>query len=141
MKAVLQRAKGARVSVGGETVAEFLGEGLVALVGVGREDELKDASKIARKIAELRILDGERNVSEADAPVIVISQFTLYGDTRKGRRPSWSGAAPGSVAEPLVQRVVEDLVGRGLTVGTGVFGAQMEVSFTNSGPFTVLVES
>ncbi len=141
MKAVLQRAQGAQVSVGGKIVGEFDGEGLVALVGVAREDEDADAALIARKIAELRILEGERSVTEAQAPVMVISQFTLYGSTKKGRRPSWSAAAAGDQAEPLINAVVAALRGRGLKVATGVFGAQMEVTFTNSGPFTVLVES
>ena len=95
---------------------------------------------VARKIAELRVLDGEVSASEAGAPILLISQFTLYGDTRKGRRPSWAHAAPGPEAEPLVEAVVADLRGRGLHVETGRFGAMMEVSLVNDGPFTVLVE-
>ena len=98
-------------------------------------------SRSSRKIAELRILEGERSVTEVGAPVLVVSQFTLYGDTRKGRRPSWSKAAPSEEAEPLVNALVEDLRARGLHVETGVFGAMMEVSLVNSGPFTVLVEA
>lgn len=96
---------------------------------------------IARKIADLRLLDGERSVAEASAPVIVVSQFTLYGDARKGRRPTWNAAAPGPVAEPLVTAVVEALRGRGIDVATGVFGAHMEVELVNDGPVTLIVEA
>lgn len=141
MKAVLQRAKGARVEVAGEVVGEFSGEGIVALVGVHKEDTEADAQTVARKISQLRILDGERSVIEAGAPVMVISQFTLYGRTKKGRRPSWSDAAGSEVAKPLVDRVIELLRGDGVVVSTGVFGAMMDVSLTNSGPFTVIVDT
>ncbi|UVY83652.1 D-aminoacyl-tRNA deacylase [Brachybacterium sp. NBEC-018] len=141
MRAVLQRVDGASVEVDGEVVGAIEGEGLLALVGVTHEDGPEQAATIARKIAELRILDGERSVADSGAEVLVVSQFTLYGDTRKGRRPSWSAAAPGPVAEPLVDAVVTDLRGRGITVATGVFGAQMRVGLLNDGPFTVLVES
>ena len=141
MRAVLQRVDGASVEVDGEVVGAIEGEGLLALVGVTHEDGPEQAATIARKIAELRILDGERSVADVGAEVLVVSQFTLYGDTRKGRRPSWSAAAPGPVAEPLVDAVVTDLRGRGITVATGVFGAQMRVGLLNDGPFTVLVEA
>ncbi|MCW1806308.1 MULTISPECIES: D-aminoacyl-tRNA deacylase [Brachybacterium] len=141
MRAVLQRVDGASVEVDGEVVGAIAGEGLLALVGVTHEDGPEQAATIARKIAELRILDGERSVADAGAEVLVVSQFTLYGETRKGRRPSWSAAAPGPVAEPLVDAVVTDLRGRGITVATGVFGAQMRVGLLNDGPFTVLVEA
>lgn len=141
MRAVLQRVDGASVEVDGEVVGAIAGEGLLALVGVTHEDGPEQAATIARKIAELRILDGERSVADAGAEVLVVSQFTLYGETRKGRRPSWSSAAPGPVAEPLVDAVVTDLRGRGITVATGVFGAQMRVGLLNDGPFTVLVEA
>lgn len=141
MRTVMQRADGAKVAVGGRVVGAFEGPGVVALVGVHRDDTDVDAQFTARKIAELRILEAEKSALEADAPILVISQFTLYGNTKKGRRPSWSQAAPGEQAEPLVARVVELLRGRGLTVFTGVFGAQMEVSLTNSGPFTLIVDS
>ena len=141
MKAVLQRANGASVTVDGEVVGGFEGEGLVALVGVHKEDSPEDATRLARRIATLRILEGERSVEDAGAPVLVISQFTLYGRTRKGTKPSWSDAAPGPVAEPLVDSVVAELRARGLTVSTGVFGAMMDVSLTNSGPFTVIVDT
>ncbi|MSS84116.1 D-tyrosyl-tRNA(Tyr) deacylase [Actinomycetaceae bacterium WB03_NA08] len=141
MIAVLQRANGASVSVDGSVVGEFSGEGIVALVGVKRGDDKAAADLIARKIADLRILDGEVSALDASAPVMVISQFTLYGSTKKGRRPSWVDAAPGEEAEPLINRVIDGLRQRGLQVETGVFGAMMDVSLTNSGPFTVLVEA
>ena len=116
-------------------------QGLVVLLGVQRGDGLAQVATVARKIAELRILDEERSALDAGAPVLVISQFTLYGDTRKGRRPSWAHAAPGEEAEPLVEAVVADLRSRGLHVETGQFGVMMEVSLVNDGPFTVLVEA
>lgn len=134
--------------VGGQDPAVAAGEsgcekrqGLVVLLGVQRGDGPEQVATVARKIAELRILDGELSAADAGAPILVISQFTLYGDTRKGRRPSWAHAAPGEEAEPLVEAVVADLRGRGLHVETGQFGAMMEVSLVNDGPFTVLVEA
>ena len=134
--------------VGGQDPAVPAGEsgcekrqGLVVLLGVQRGDGAEQVATVARKIAELRILDGELSAADAGAPILVISQFTLYGDTRKGRRPSWAHAAPGEEAEPLVEAVVADLRGRGLHVETGQFGAMMEVSLVNDGPFTVLVEA
>ncbi|WP_062314052.1 D-aminoacyl-tRNA deacylase [Demequina rhizosphaerae] len=141
MKAVLQRASRASVTVDGAVTASFDRQGIVALVGVTHGDGPEQVQTIARKIAELRILSDERSVSDVDAPVIVVSQFTLYADTRKGRRPSWNGAAPGPVAEPLVESVVSALRERGLTVGTGVFGAHMDVELVNDGPITILVEA
>ena len=134
--------------VGGQDPAVSAGEsgcekrqGLVVLLGVQRGDGPEQVATVARKIAELRILDGELSAADGGAPILVISQFTLYGDTRKGRRPSWAHAAPGEEAEPLVEAVVADLRGRGLHVETGQFGAMMEVSLVNDGPFTVLVEA
>ncbi|PKQ27330.1 MAG: D-tyrosyl-tRNA(Tyr) deacylase [Actinobacteria bacterium HGW-Actinobacteria-4] len=141
MRAVLQRASRASVTVNGEVVAEFTRQGLVALVGVTHDDGPDQIETIARKIAELRILDDEKSASDVDAPVIVVSQFTLYADVKKGRRPSWNGAAPGPVAEPLVEAVAEALRERGLTVGTGVFGAMMDVTLVNDGPVTILLEA
>jgi D-tyrosyl-tRNA(Tyr) deacylase len=141
MRAVLQRVAGARVEVDGEVVGAIEGAGILALVGVTHEDGPDQAATIARKICELRILDGERSVLDTGSPVLVVSQFTLYGDTRKGRRPSWSKAAPGDVAEPLVDRVVDLLRERGVEVATGRFGADMQVSLTNDGPVTLLVEA
>lgn len=141
MRAVLQRVSHAEVEVEGEIVGAIEGEGILALVGVTHEDGPEQAATIARKISELRILEGERSVQDAGASVLVVSQFTLYGDTRKGRRPSWSQAAPGPVAEPLVEQVVEEIRARGIRVQTGRFGAHMKVSLLNDGPFTVLVEA
>lgn len=140
MKAVLQRADSASVVVDGQTVGSFEGEGLVVLLGITHTDGPQQVQTMVRKIAELRILADERSVSDANAPVMVISQFTLYGKTKKGRRPSWTEAAPGPVAQPLYEAVVQGLRERGLDVSTGIFGAMMKVSFTNDGPFTVLVD-
>jgi D-tyrosyl-tRNA(Tyr) deacylase len=129
--------------VDGATVGA-IGRGLLSLVGVGRSDDEAAAVAMARKIHELRIFPGEDGaVSAADLalPVLVIRQFTLYADTRKGRRPSWQDAAPGDVAEPLVEAVVAELRRRGCTVATGVFGARMEVSSVNEGPMTLLLET
>lgn len=141
MKAVLQRASRASVTVDGAVTASFDRQGIVALVGVTHGDGPEQVQTIARKIAELRILTDERSVADVGAPVIVVSQFTLYADTRKGRRPSWNGAAPGPVAEPLVESVVAALRERGLDVGTGVFGAHMDVELVNDGPITILLEA
>ncbi|WP_438486556.1 D-aminoacyl-tRNA deacylase [Streptomyces sp. S186] len=140
MRAVVQRVNGARVDVAGETVGEIVGEGLCALVGVTHDDTPEKAAQLARKLWTLRILQGEKSSSDNGAPLLVISQFTLYGDARKGRRPTWHAAAPGPVAEPLVDEVVAQLRALGAQVATGRFGADMKVSLTNDGPFTVLVE-
>lgn len=140
MRAVVSRVDGARVDVAGVTVGEILGQGLLALVGVTHTDDERTATRLAAKIAGLRILEGERSVVDAGAGVLVVSQFTLYGDTRRGRRPSWVAAAPGSVAEPLVDLVVTGLRSMGLAVETGVFGADMRVTSVNDGPFTVIVD-
>ncbi len=140
MRAVVQRVDGARVEVAGETVGEIVGEGLCVLVGVTHEDTREKAAQLARKLWSVRILQGEKSCSDNGAPLLVISQFTLYGDARKGRRPTWNAAAPGPVAEPLVDEVVDQLRALGAHVETGRFGAEMKVSLTNDGPFTVLVE-
>ncbi|MFD6417587.1 D-aminoacyl-tRNA deacylase [Streptomyces sp. NPDC060194] len=140
MRAVVQRVDGASVVVDGETVGAISGEGLCVLVGVTHEDTPETAERLARKLWSLRVLSDERSCSDAGAPLLVISQFTLYGDARKGRRPTWNAAAPGAVAEPLVDEVVARLRALGATVETGRFGAAMRVSLTNDGPFTVLVE-
>jgi D-tyrosyl-tRNA(Tyr) deacylase len=129
------------VTVEGKVTASFDRQGIVALVGVTHGDGPAEAETVPRKIAELRILDDELSVLDLDAPVIVVSQFTLYADIKKGRRPSWNGAAPGDVAEPLVDAVVAALRARGITVGTGVFGAHMDVELINDGPVTLLVEA
>jgi D-tyrosyl-tRNA(Tyr) deacylase len=145
VRAVLQRASRASVTVDGQVLSSFDRQGLVVLVGATHDDGPEQVELVSRKIAELRILDGadggEVSVSDLDAPVIVVSQFTLYADTRKGRRPSWNAAAPGPVAEPLVDAVVEALRGRGLTVGTGRFGADMQVELVNDGPMTIVVDA
>ena len=143
MKAVLTRVTRAAVRVDGEIVGEIDGgdtDGILALVGVGRDDAPDSWETMARKIAELRILDGEKSASDVGAPVLVVSQFTLMGATKKGRRPSWTDAAPGEVAEPVIARIVSDLRARGLEVAEGRFGAMMDVESVNAGPFTVLVE-
>jgi D-tyrosyl-tRNA(Tyr) deacylase len=141
VKAVVQRASRAQVRVDGSVVGGFDRPGLVVLVGVTHDDGPQQVETIARKVAELRILDGERSAVDDGAPVLVVSQFTLYADTRKGRRPSWSAAAPGHVAEPLVDAVVDALRARGLEVATGVFGAHMQVELTGDGPVTILLEA
>lgn len=139
MRAVVQRVSSASVTVDG-TVTGQIGPGLLVLVGVTHEDTAEQATALARKVHELRILAGERSAAEAGAPILVVSQFTLYADLRKGRRPSWSAAAPGPVAEPLVEAVVTALRQRGATVQTGVFGAYMQVALVNDGPVTLLLE-
>lgn len=141
MRAVVQRVTRAQVQVDGEVVGQIDRPGLVALVGVTPGDGPAQVELIARKIAELRILRGELSAADAGAPVLVVSQFTLYGDTRKGRRPTWNAAAPGPVAEPLVDDVVQALRARGLEVATGRFGADMQVELVNDGPVTILLES
>lgn len=141
MRALLQRVDSARVTVDGEVVGEVTGEGLLALVGVTHDDGGAEVAHVARKIAHLRILRDERSVLDAGADVLVVSQFTLYGDVRKGRRPTWNAAAPGDVAQPLVDAVVVALRELGVTVATGVFGADMRVELTNDGPTTILVDT
>ncbi|OEJ26252.1 D-tyrosyl-tRNA(Tyr) deacylase [Streptomyces agglomeratus] len=140
MRAVVQRVDGASVVVAGQMVGEIVGEGLCVLVGVTHEDTTDKAAQLARKLWSVRILAGEKSCSDVNAPLLVISQFTLYGDARKGRRPTWNAAAPGEIAEPLVDEVVAQLRALGAHVETGRFGAQMRVSLTNDGPFTVLIE-
>ena len=156
VRAVIQRARGARVEVGGEVVGSFDGPGLVVLVGVGHADTLETARRLAAKAHDLRLFDrtalaalgrclapgGPRELSASDAglPLLVISQFTLQADVRKGRRPTWDGAAPGDQAEPLVAEVVAELRRRGAEVATGVFGADMRVSLVNDGPVTIVLD-
>ncbi|MGW5353872.1 D-aminoacyl-tRNA deacylase [Streptomyces sp. NPDC004031] len=140
MRAVAQRVSEAKVVVDGRTVGAVAGPGLCVLVGVTHDDTKEKAAQLARKLWTLRILPDETSCSDTGAPLLVISQFTLYGDARKGRRPTWNAAAPGAVAEPLVDAVVAELRALGATVETGVFGADMKVSLTNDGPFTVVLE-
>jgi len=141
LRAVIQRALDARVSVQGRQVGGFDGPGLVVLLGVTHNDAEDQAQTMARKIAELRVLRGDESAITLAAPVLVISQFTLYANTKKGRRPSWSAAAPGPVAEPLVVRVAELLAQRGLGVSQGEFGADMQVTLTNDGPVTLIIDT
>jgi D-tyrosyl-tRNA(Tyr) deacylase len=150
VRAVVQRVSRARVRVGDEVVGEIDRPGMLALVGVTHDDTPERAARLARKIAELRILrrpegleagPDECSAVETKAPVLVISQFTLYADTRKGRRPSWIAAAPGRIAEPLVDAVVVALRDRGLDVATGRFGADMAVELVNDGPVTLILEA
>ena len=141
MRAVIQRVNRAAVSVDGQVVDAIDRPGLLALVGVTHDDGAAQVALIARKIADLRLLEGELSVTDAAAPVLVVSQFTLYADTRKGRRPSWNQAAGADVAEPLVQAVVEDLRSRGLEVATGQFGAHMVIDMQADGPVTIELEA
>lgn len=141
MRIVLQTVSRASVTVEGSVAGEITGPGLLALVGVTHDDTSDAAQKLAEKIATLRVLPGEKSCVDLNAPVLAVSQFTLYADVRKGRRPSWSSAAPGDVSEPLFDRFVEGLRGSGLTVSTGVFGAHMEVELINDGPVTIIVDS
>lgn len=143
MRAVLTRVSSASVRVDGEIVGAIdcpETGGILALVGVGRDDSDDAWETMTRKIAELRILAGEKSVAEAGAPVLLVSQFTLHGRTAKGRRPSWSDAAPGDVAEPVIARIAAGLRERGIAVEEGRFGAMMQVESVNEGPFTVIVE-
>jgi D-tyrosyl-tRNA(Tyr) deacylase len=140
VRAVVQRVSQASVSVDGRVTGAIDEPGLMVLVGVTHTDTPEQAAKLAAKLWGLRILEGEKSCSDVAAPLLIISQFTLYADTRKGRRPSWLAAAPGPVAEPLVDAVVEALRGLGAHVETGVFGANMKVQLTNDGPVTIVLD-
>ncbi len=142
MRVLAQRVSSASVSVDGEVVGAIApeGQGLLALVGVTHDDDPGKARRLAEKLWTLRILTDERSAADVDAPILVVSQFTLYADTAKGRRPSWKTAAPGAVAEPLVTAFADALRGLGAHVQTGVFGAHMRVESVNDGPVTVLLE-
>ena len=137
----MQRATSGSVTVDGEVVGSLPGPGLVVLVGVTHDDTPADAARLADKVWTLRILREERSAEQESAPLLVVSQFTLYADTRKGRRPSWGAAAPRPVSEPLVDAFVEALRARGAHVETGVFGADMQVALVNDGPVTLLLDS
>jgi D-tyrosyl-tRNA(Tyr) deacylase len=141
MRAVVQRVCRASVTVDGEVVARIDEPGLLVLVGVTHADTGADVDWLADKLWGLRILEGEKSCSDVGAPLLVVSQFTLYGDTRKGRRPTWAAAAPGPVAEPLVAELVAALRSRGARVETGVFGAMMQVSLVNDGPVTLVLDT
>ena len=140
MRAVVQRVSQASVMVDGQAVGAISEPGLLVLVGVTHDDTTDKAARLAAKLWGLRILEGEKSCSDVSAPLLVISQFTLYADTRKGRRPTWQAAAPGPVAEPLVDAVVASLRGLGARVETGVFGADMKVSLVNDGPVTIILD-
>ncbi len=140
MRAVVQRVSSASVKVDGKTVGAIDEPGLLVLVGVTHTDTPAQAARLAAKLWGLRILSGEKSCSDIGAPLLVVSQFTLYGDARKGRRPTWQAAAPGPVAEPLVEAVCAELRELGARVETGVFGADMQVGLTNDGPITLILE-
>jgi D-aminoacyl-tRNA deacylase len=140
MRAVVQRVTQASVSVAGHVAGAIDEPGLLVLVGVTHDDTPELAARLAAKLWGLRILDGEKSCSDIGAPLLVISQFTLYAELAKGRRPSWSAAAPGPVAEPLVGAVVQALRAAGARVQTGVFGAEMKVSLVNDGPVTIIMD-
>jgi len=157
MRIVLQRAAGAQVSVDGRVTGAFTGPGLVILVGITHDDTPQIAARLADKAYDMRLFDAshaaaagatapadagkELSAAELGLPVLVISQFTLYANTRKGRRPTWDAAAPGDVAAPLVEAFAEQLISRGVDVQRGIFGADMQVTFTNDGPITIIVDS
>ncbi|HYZ68326.1 MAG TPA: D-aminoacyl-tRNA deacylase [Mycobacterium sp.] len=142
MRILVQRVTSASVTVDGETVGAIRPDtqGLVALVGVTHTDDAAKAQRLAEKLWQIRILDDEKSASDIGAPILVVSQFTLYANTTKGRRPTWNAAAPGSVAEPLVAAFADALRQLGAHVESGVFGAHMQVELVNDGPVTVLLE-
>lgn len=147
MRAVVQRVRRGQVRVDGQVVGQIdgagnpTGQGLVVLLGVTHDDGPDERDQLVRKLTGLRILDGERSALDVGAPVLVISQFTLYADTRKGRRPSWNQAAPADVAAPAVEAFARAIEGLGLPVSTGRFGAQMDISLDCDGPVTILLET
>jgi D-tyrosyl-tRNA(Tyr) deacylase len=143
MRVLIQRVSSAAVSVNGEVVGVIQPkrQGLVALVGVTHGDDAEVARRMAEKLWQLRILDGEQSAADIGAPILVISQFTLYANTAKGRRPSWNAAAPASAAQPVVDDFADALRGLGAEVATGAFGAHMQVALVNDGPVTVMLES
>lgn len=140
MRAVLQRVTKATVDVDDQIVARLDKPGLCVLLGISTEDTPAIADRMATKIHELRILRGDLSVADTGAPVLIVSQFTLYADTRKGRRPSWNAAAAADVAEPLVEQVVASLRFRGARVETGRFGADMQIALVNDGPVTLILD-
>jgi D-tyrosyl-tRNA(Tyr) deacylase len=140
MRAVVQRVTQASVTVAGRVIGKMDEPGLLVFVGVTHSDGRDQAERLADKLWGLRILEGEQSAADLGAPLLVVSQFTLYADTRKGRRPSWSAAAPGTEAEPLVDAVVAALRARGARVETGTFGAMMQVALINDGPVTIILE-
>lgn len=141
MRVVIQRVTRAAVRVNGEMVGAIEQPGYLVLVGITHGDGAAQIAKLADKTANLRLLEGEKSLLDEGAPVLAVSQFTLYGDAKKGRRPSWSAAAPGAVSEPLFNDYVQALRERGLHVETGVFGADMQVELVNDGPVTLILDS
>ena len=141
MRAVVQRTLSASVTVDGTVVGSTTGPGLLVYLGVTHDDGPADVTWTARKIWELRLLRDERSASDVGAPILLVSQFTLYGDARKGRRPTWQAAAPGAVSEPLYDAVAAELERLGAHVERGVFGADMQVASVNDGPITMVLDS
>ncbi len=141
MRAVVQRVLQASVTIDGKVAGEIAGPGLLVLLGVTHDDGPGQVAWTARKIWDLRILRDERSASDLGAPILVVSQFTLYGDARKGRRPTWNAAAPGEVSEPLYEQVCAELERLGATVARGSFGADMQVSLVNDGPVTLVLDA
>jgi D-aminoacyl-tRNA deacylase len=141
MRLVVQRVTSARVEVSGEIVGAIDRPGLLILAGVTHNDQPAAAERLAEKVWTLRILHGEKSAQEENAPILVVSQFTLYADVHKGRRPSWSAAAPRAISEPLIEAFTSSLRLLGAEVATGVFGAEMQVSLTNDGPITLILDS
>jgi D-tyrosyl-tRNA(Tyr) deacylase len=141
MRAVVQRVSHAQVSVDDDVVGAIDGPGLLVLLGVTHDDDVSIANRLAGRVWQLRVLDGELSASDIGAPVLVVSQFTLYADTRKGRRPSWSAAARADLSEPLYLAFCDALVGMGAAVQTGRFGARMSVVSVNEGPMTVIIDT
>jgi D-tyrosyl-tRNA(Tyr) deacylase len=141
MRLVVQRVRSARVEVAGDVVGAIDRPGLLILAGVTHDDQPVAAERLAEKVWTLRILAGEKSCQDENAPILVVSQFTLYADTRRGRRPSWSAAAPRDISEPLIDAFVSSLRLLGAEVATGVFGAEMLVTLTNDGPITLILDS
>ena len=141
MRAVVQRVLSASVAVDGKIVGHVDAAGLLVLLGVTHDDGPAEVTWMARKIWDLRILRDEQSASDVGAPLLVVSQFTLYGDARKGRRPTWNAAAPGPVSEPLYDKVCAELESLGASVARGAFGADMQVSLVNDGPITMILET
>ena len=141
MRTVVQRVLTASVTVDGKIVGQIEGPGLVVLLGVTHDDGPEQVAWMARKIWSLRILRDEQSASDVDAPVLVVSQFTLYGDARKGRRPTWNAAAPGEMSEPVYEAFCKELESLGATVARGSFGADMQVALVNDGPITMVLDS
>ena len=140
VRAVVQRVSQASVTVDGQVIGAIEEPGLLVLVGVTHDDDKNKAARLASKLWGLRILEGEKSCEDLNAPLLVVSQFTLYAETNKGRRPTWINAAPGPIAEPLVNAVIKELEHLGARVATGKFGADMKVALVNDGPVTIILD-